>query len=390
MIGIKCATNCGVCTSSSLLDVWDLPSLPLTEKFGDYDQKKKLSYDQVLTICGKCGHVQLKNQLDPIELYKPSEYAFRSGNSEKGKIGNNIFLEFLLKNTSKRIFKSCLDIGGNDLELMRLLTPYAHSKYVVDPVCVDINFDGIHILPKFIEDIDLKKDIEQPDLIVCRHVLEHISQPNVLIQTLLDQSCEDALFVFEVPSFACLMDSYRFDAIFHQHYHYFDIQSFETLITRCGGECLDFMHYHQGSNGCSLLIAFRKAKKIKIIKSEVVNKKKEAILEKITDFRYTMNITSKKLNEFDSQIYGYGASLMLATLGYHLKTDFSQLVCILDDDCNKNGMGYQNMNVKVKSPRKMEVQFDQNFIITSLENARIIYKRILEFKPKRIITPIIS
>ena len=45
--------------------LWDLPSFPLTEKFGKFEGEKAFSFDQSLVINRNTGHVELANKLSP-------------------------------------------------------------------------------------------------------------------------------------------------------------------------------------------------------------------------------------------------------------------------------------------------------------------------------------
>ena len=102
-----------------------------------------------------------------------------------------------------------------------------------------------------------------------------------------------------------------------------------------------------------------------------------------------MNELSNKIHELPKPVYGFGAGLMLATYAYHLKTDFSFLEALLDDDLDKHGKGYRNLPLSIQHPTKINVPENSSFIVTSLENIRPIYKRIEEFNP-RILIPNIS
>jgi hypothetical protein len=88
-------------------------------------------------------------------------------------------------------------------------------------------------------------------------------------------------------------------------------------------------------------------------------------------------------------VYGYGAGLMLATLHYHLKGRLSCLTAVLDDDASKEGSTYENIPVRVWHTEKHRPPADANYIITSLENVRPIYRRILELQPRHILAPLI-
>ncbi len=383
--------NCGVCNYTSFDVLWDLPKLPLTEKYGIFDASKQLYWDQKLLICNHCGHVQLGMQLSPNFLYTPLEYSFRTSQSKTAVFGSQLFLEFFKKLGKSREFKSLLDLGGNDLHLAKMVP--IKNRYVVDPVCSPQDgqvVDGIKIVGKFIEQVDFQKEGMFPDLVFCRHVLEHVSKPRELIQQLFNQCHPEALYVFEIPCFENLMEANRFDAVFHQHYHYFDLLSFQRLITEMGGQYLAHLYNRQGSCGGALLIAFQRQKTCSKPDFIDVLKRKELIRKSIQNYRQQMQLMSEQLRKFDQNIYGYGASLMLATLGYHLRTDFSELICILDDDAQKDQISYQNVPIKVRYTGHCQPEVNSNYIITSLENTRSIFKRLMEFSPRRVLIPFIN
>ena len=99
--------------------LWKLPSLPLTERFGTYSPDTQLAFDQELLISVPCGHVQLRNQLNPKFLYNSSGYSYRTGGSGKARRDVKFFLDYLHSLTADRTFKSAVDVGGNDLFVIR-------------------------------------------------------------------------------------------------------------------------------------------------------------------------------------------------------------------------------------------------------------------------------
>ncbi len=88
--------------------------------------------------------------------------------------------------------------------------------------------------------------------------------------------------------------------------------------------------------------------------------------------------------------YSYDGSLMLAILGYHLKTDFSILECVLDDDTSRDGATYENVPATVRHTAKVAPAPNNSYLVTSLENVRPIYRRILELTPRRLLVPLIN
>lgn len=372
-------SQCGVCGKEGFSELWDLPKLPFTEKFGSFDPEAHPPIDQKLVICDHCAHIQLGFQVPPETLYQPSEYAFRTSESAAARRGSEFFLEFFNEVAGERSFDSLLDIGGNDLYLAKKMD--VTSRCVIDPVCT-MEDEQVKVITGMVEGVDLAEDIEQPNLVFCRHVLEHISSPQKLLHQLFSQCHEDSLYIFEIPCFDCLVEAGRFDAIFHQHYHYFDLDSFKQLLQHNGGRYIAHRYNHGGSCGGALLVAFEKGN-MPISKP----KKKTTIKEAIYAYCQEMEFLSKALREFPGPVYGYGASLMLATYAYHLKSDLSNLVCILDDDPNKEGHGYKNIPVRIASPEKEKIEEEASYLVTSLENVRPILKKLIEKKPRRIFVP---
>jgi hypothetical protein len=389
---MKQIEKCGISNDQEFHTLWKLPNLPLTELIGEYNENTE-SYDQELVISIPTGHVQLKYQLDTDILYTANEYSYRTGafRSNKAII---FFKDFVAKLAEGKVFNSIVDIGGNDLALVRMLMEYGHNHSVIDPICSSIDgqiIDNIKVIGKFIEEVDLSSDIEQPDLVICRHTMEHIARPKEVINQWFKECHPNALYVIEIPCFENLVESLRFDAIFHQHFQLFDLYSLRNLIWECGGEYISHSHYHQGSCGGSLIIAFKKAKELQPRPEQVnISERINYIESRISAFTNQMQILGQLLREMPGPVYGYGAGLMLATFGYHLNTDFKELVCILDDDPEKDGMTYRNVPVTVRSTQKVQPSENSSYLITSMENLRPIYKRILELTPRRIISPLIS
>lgn len=384
---------CGISGNEEFHSLWRLPGLPLTERFGPYNPNHALSFDQELLISLPTGHVQLRNQVDPNLLYNSSAYSFTTGGSDKSRKGVNFFIAYLQQFTAGRFFNSAVDVGGNDLFVMRGLTGMAKHCAVVDPICSSIDgktIEGIKVFGRFVEDVDFSSDMPRPDLVICRHTLEHIINPRQVIDKWFRQCSQDCLYVVEIPCFENLVESLRFDAVFHQHVHYFDLSSFKRLIWECGGEYLGHTFNHQGSCGGALLVAFRRAN-TKQVKPEIdLALRIEGFERRIALYKTQMAMMKEELDALPGPVYGYGASLMLATLGYHLKSDFSQLECVLDDDPERVGATYENIPVTVKHTAKVAPAPNSSYLITSLENIRPIYRRILDLSPRRILVPMIS
>ncbi|MBI3315547.1 MAG: hypothetical protein HYZ87_01045, partial [Candidatus Omnitrophica bacterium] len=118
-VSIALKTSCSVCRGGRLEKVLDLPEFPLT---GIYVEKpcpdRFPDFDQSLMLCPDCGHAQLSRVVDPDYLYVKT-YSHRSSESPISIQGNDFFLGFLDRISDHRRFKSVLEVGCNDLYLLK-------------------------------------------------------------------------------------------------------------------------------------------------------------------------------------------------------------------------------------------------------------------------------
>jgi len=386
----KVIDQCSICEGSHLEPVWHLPSLPLTEQFGTWAPDFS-TYNQVLVFCQDCGHVQLKVRIDPSALYSPSEYAFRTGKSATARSFVDFFHSYL-KKFDLTNNPQIVEIGGSDLYYAKMLAEEFESVHVIDPILKEYNsevFEGIQIYGSLFENVDVNLLTNKKNIIICRHTLEHISSPISTVIKMIDLIGTDGIAFIEVPDFEQLIKKMRFDAIFHQHYHYFTLNTLGILIGNNGGEVIDFKRNYLGPNGGSILIAFKKSKGIVPCENKIQDI--EDILEKMLKVFQTQMVAIKTLiNESEEGVYGFGASLMLSNLNYHLDDSISNIVALLDDDMEKKGIGYKNVNIKVSHPSEIEIPDYSTFLVTSIESIRPIYKRVLSFNPRSIICPLVT
>lgn len=69
--------------------------------------------------------------------------------------------------------------------LLRQMINLDRHHTVIEPICASMDgekVDGIRVIGKFIEKVDLANDLEQPDLVICRHTMEHIARSNNVIK----------------------------------------------------------------------------------------------------------------------------------------------------------------------------------------------------------------
>lgn len=383
-------TACSACGGARLVRVLDLPALPLT---GIYLKQKIRGRfgpaDQALQLCRGCGHAQLQNILDPNYVYDDT-YTHRSSQSPIATGGNDFFRAFVERVRAGRTFRRIVDVGCNDLVLLRMLQPIGQRLLGVDPIWRgnEPPAEGnIRVLGKFIEEVDLSRELGgRPDLVVSTHTFEHIDEPKVEIRRLLDAADPDALFVVEVPSFDTLLELSRFDQVFHQHIQYFSLASFSRMVADLGCRVTDhaFNYYYWGG---TMLVAFCRTKGGGL--DEFRAPTEHAVAGSLDRFRSQLAETMRNVEALrGTPIHGFGAAQMLPILAYHMKTDLSFLESILDDDARRDGLVYPGLAPRIERPVEYSTLEGRNVLLTALDSARPILRRLIALRPKRLLLPL--
>ena len=384
-------TTCSVCGGRNQEVVIELPNLPLTDTFcKDPISDPYGGLDQSLLYCSECSHSQLLNIVKPSILYG-DKYHFRTSVSATAREGANRFVDFLSGLFPGKIYSTVLDLGCNDLYLLNRVKPFVKQCIGIDPIWADkeneVADKTIRVFGCCIEDIGAHEiSAFAPDLIFCRHTIEHIANPVEVLRSLLDSAKDDAIFLFEFPAFEPLVARHRFDHIFHQHLQYFSLRSFVRLIDECGGRYIKHVwNYHDWG---ALLVAFGKSRGINPSNCQT-NLNVDSIKRNYELFRNQFLSAGKVLDSFKGTcIYGYGAAQMLPIISYHLENDLSCLKCVLDDDPDKDGLHYWNLPVKVSHPSHFRDIGKSTVFITAIDNVKPILLKLFEVEPKHIIYPL--
>lgn len=386
-ISYKTRTACEVCQKKIGEPVIKLSSLPITEIYTkEYTGEKSGLVDQNLYACKECGHAQLSHIIDPEVLYG-NTYSFRTSKSMSVK-GNDAFINFIYRATQNKKFNTIMEIGCNDLYLLNSLADKADNFIGIDPILKgrekELSTDKIKVLGDFFENLDPEEYKSSGNtLVLSSHVLEHIESPKKMIKNLVENSNDNTLFIFQFPGFDTLVDNYRFDQIYHHHLHYFSLHSFTYLLNELSCELIDhdINHHYWGS----LMVAFRKMteKNINPLPRKITS---ERIQKNYELFRNTMKNTNEYLKALKGEkVYGYGAGLQLPILSYHLHNDFSFLESIIDDNKDKDGLYYPNLPVTIKHSSRINSLEDSIVVVTGVNFARDISRRLIELNPKIIV-----
>lgn len=383
-------TTCSACYGANLEEILDLPNFPLTGIYVESRDPNHTGIDQGFRICVDCGHGQLRNAVDPEILYDDT-YTHRGGNSPIATGGNDFFVKFVNEVAGDRKFDLLLDIGCSDLYLLNHLKHLSPQSYGIDPVWIDqdtSDVGDINVIGAFVEDVDFDTALAgAPDLIVSTHTFEHVDEPRSQIERVFDVAKEGALIVIEVPGFDTMSKLARFDQVFHQHINHFSISSMRRLIQELGGTYVNHA-YNYGFWGGTMITAFTKNAPSNQSVLDTPQPSVEFVESRVAAFRRQIDGLFSYIEATESEnLYGYGAAQMLPALAYHMDSDLSFLVNVLDDDPGRDNLTWPDLGVMIKKPDPNHDYIDSNVIITAVDSTRPILNRCMELNFRRILVP---
>lgn len=383
---------CGEKTDKAIIE---LPNFPMTEIYTTEKIKEKVAFcNQSFHVCRKCGHGQISHVIDVSLQYGDSiSYSFRTSKSATGRESSDFFINFLLKTIKSRRLGIVIEVGANDMYILRTLSGKADKLIGVDPILKgkekEYSKGNIVAIGNFFEDVSLH---EKFDVVICKDTLEHVEDPKQFAKKIVELGDDNTIYFFEMPFLETLLTGLRFDQIFHQHLNYFSLKSIIYMLRELDCELLDYqINYNLWG---SILFAFKKGKNWQRFARNIRTFSPEEIIKRYALFKNSMDLTQKQLKLIEKEnekIYGYGAALMLPVLSYHLGNDFSSFVCIIDDDISKDNLYYINLPVTIKYSGKIHSLHDSTVLITAIStinNTRRIIAKLSDANPKQIIVPL--
>lgn len=129
-------SHCVVCDEKLSGAMIELPDFPMTEIYTTNKVNEKAGFvDQWLQFCEKCGHGQIANVIDTDLQYGNSHfYRFRASESATGRESADFFIDFLNGVVGNRHFKNIVEIGCNDLYILKSLKSRADRLTGIDPI----------------------------------------------------------------------------------------------------------------------------------------------------------------------------------------------------------------------------------------------------------------
>ncbi len=260
----------------------------------------------------------------------------------------------------KNVIKIC-EIGSNNGELFNYLkVDYPDSTFIgIEPSeelikCgkKNVGDNGFWYSSYFNSKLSSKiKDISgKLDMIIARHVFEHVPEPKNFLECIGDLLCDDGIAIIESPSLELILKNKRYENISYQHLHHLSCSAFNNLLKIFN---LNLIHHKfVQTDGGSNIFVFSKKRTKKLFKFKKINQDKiETLFE--AEFQKRKAICNKFFSSND-KIYGYGAGAK----GQHLIHMFElgeKLYKVIDNTLSFKNCFIPSTNIEIILPESINI-----------------------------------
>lgn len=383
-------SECVIC-GGNVEAIWDLPKLPLTGIYFDkyVESPDNYLFNQRLQLCKNCDFLQLETQVDPTLLYQET-YSHLSSKSCISASGNTFLREYIRDEIELSKIEQIVEIGCNDLYLLKTFDPDSHNLAGQDPIWGYGSkiVDGVKVLGGFAENCDYSKILDSKiNLILSAHTFEHVFEPFKVLENINNYVSDDCMFVIEVPSANRMVQQLRFDQVFNQHVNYYTINSLISLF-KIFGFGLKQTKFNFTYWGGTQLLIFQKGFHQASITSEFDTLKSNIILDSLKSFKLGVDYFRRQLVNSSKPILAYGAAQMLPILNYHTGSEFMLINKIVDDNPTRQQKYYPSLDIEIVSPSNINKFNEYVAVVTALDSSRNISNKLISLGSKNILLPL--
>lgn len=243
----KVETQCRLCHSPELAVVIDFGDMPLANGYTRTPEEPEDLYPLTLVRCRGCGHMQIRETVDPEILF--SNFLYATGDSPTlvghfaryadeivGLMGGNNFRVLEIASNDGVLAKAFGNLGVTDIvgvepagNLVRIAEQTAPGVYYQRFFNRDVAREIVGRHGTF-------------DVVTANNVMAHVAEIESIMEGVVEALAPGGMFVFEN---AYLLDTIRnhcYDNTYHEHLQYFGIRPLVGFLERFGLEIFDIRH----------------------------------------------------------------------------------------------------------------------------------------------------
>jgi 2-polyprenyl-3-methyl-5-hydroxy-6-metoxy-1,4-benzoquinol methylase len=223
--------SCPCCSSQELHTIWKNSTPEVIHDWKSFMFGGRKFFDQVMG-CGACGFQYLEPVVNGNVFYRTAhEGEYQLLRDERRRYFSKVKAYVQNRGYTLPEKSKILDLGAGEGDWLSLW-PETHQRYATEmlPKYMERMTDqGISMLP------DLNSTTEKFDMITAFDFLEHVENPNQLLQTISSKLNQNGMTVISVPNmgkFLAQIFSTKYYLYCPMHYSYFTHNSLRKILSK--------------------------------------------------------------------------------------------------------------------------------------------------------------
>lgn len=337
--------RCAVTGAHDLEPLFTFKAAPVFMGCTDQPESSDLKADMEWVISRSSGLIQLRSLL-PLDVLYPEPHG-------AGSVGplwhrhHQAFADFLRRFSLTSVF----EIGGSHGILAADYDSTGNFPWtILEPNPTPVAGCKAKFITGFF-DRDFK--FSGPfDAVVHSHVFEHIYAPDEFMAQLAEFMAEGKLLIFSVPNIRVMVERRYTNSLNFEHTTYLTEPYIEYLLARHGFRLTGRENFTEDHSIFYSAVRDRSVKPVDL-PSGLYEANKKAFREYLDYYSaLSADLNARKLAA-GRPVYLFGAHIFsLALISFGLDT--SGIVCLLDNDPDKQGRRLYGTGLRVKSPKALK------------------------------------
>ena len=356
--------DCRLCGSRRLTLVFALTATPPANAFVPASAKaaRQACFPLDVFFCEDCGHVQLRDVVDPRVLFE--NYVYVSGTSPVFVRHFEDYARAVLDRFRAPPGGLVVDIGSNDGTLLGFFQRRGMKVLGVDPardIAASATARGIETWPDFFAPelaARIRAERGPAAVVAANNVFAHADDLAGVADGVRALLAPDGVFVFEVSYLVDVFEKTLFDTVYHEHLAYHSVAPLARFfaargmdlfaaerVDSHGGSLRGYAQLkggpHAADGSVAALIALEKT--LGLDKSSTL----ADFGRKIDTLRTSLRALLLDLKSRGKRIAGFGAPAKATTPMYHFGLGTDLIEFIADDSPLKQGLFTPGLHVPV-------------------------------------------
>lgn len=355
--------NCIICQSNTE-EVLDLGQQALANAIVKKPEITEKKYRLRLIRCCNCGHLQLDTHVDPDLLF--DHYVWVTGTSKSTIDFSHEFFETVRKKQHK--LERVIEIASNDGTFLKPFKKIGSYVLGVDPaknIAKEANKINIKTRVAYFSSSEAKailkdEDMKKFDVVIARNVIAHTPNPIDMLMGVETILSEDGQAFIEYHDAYHILKTNQYDSIYHEHYSYFHLASFEYAAKKANLKIIDVMDSPISGGASIVVVTKNKAKVIDKRVNNRLNRDADLGLNKANAWEQFANkarehsrILKNIVSSCDSKIYGYGSSARSNTMLAFANITNEEIQFIVDNNSLKQDSYTPGTNILIKDKHSL-------------------------------------